>query len=326
MNERMITFSEALNEAFREEMNRDDSIFLMGESIPFLGYDASYALTGLFDEFGPERVRDVPICEKGFITIGVGAAMTGTRPVAFLSAGDWTLLACDSIANQAGRWKYMVGGEVKIPLLIFIRIGTGTGIGMHHASTTEATFLHQPGLKIIYPSTPYDGKGLLKTALRDDNPILFYAHQGIFNFKGFVPIEEYLVPFGKADIKRDGDDVSLVSYGYMIHESLKAAETLKKLDIDVEVIDLRTLAPLDRKTVIESVKKTSRAILVEEGNKTGGVGAELGMIIIENVFDYLDAPIKRVAGADVPLPMSPILEKYALPREDDIVKAIEEMF
>lgn len=325
MTERTITLNEALNEAFREEMQRDDTIFLMGECIPVSGYAASYGLTGLFDEFGPERVIDVPICEKGFVTLGVGAAMTGTRPVAFLSAGDWTLLACDSIANQAGRWKYMVGGEVKIPLTIFIRIGIGSGIGMHHGSTTEATFLHQPGVKIVYPSTPYDGKGLLKTALRDDDPVLFYAHQKIFPIKGPVPSKEYLVPFGKADIKKVGEDVTVISYGYMIHESLKAAEKLKHEGINVEVVDLRTLVPMDKKTILESVKKTSRVVIVEEGNKTGGVGAELGMIIVENIFDFLDAPIKRVAGADVPLPMSTILEKYALPHEEDIIKAVKEM-
>jgi len=326
MDEKEVTFAEALNEAFREEMYRNDSIFLMGECIPFTGYESTYALTGLYEEFGSARVRDVPICEKGFITMGVGAAMTGTRPVAFLSAGDWTLLACDSIVNQAGRWKYMVGGEINIPLLIFIRIGTGSGIGMHHGSTTEATFFHQPGLKIVFPSTPYDGKGLLKTALRDRDPILYYAHLKVFGIKGTVPSEDYLIPFGKADIKKTGNDVSIITYGYMVHESLKAAEKLENKGIDAEVVDLRTLIPLDEETILKSVKKNSRVIIVEEGNKRGGIGAELGMIIVENAFDYLDAPVQRVAGVDVPLPMSPFLEKHALPNESDIIEAVEGIF
>jgi len=322
---RRISYREALREALREEMRRDSTVFLLGEDIGRYWGGAFKVTDGLAQEFGDERVRDTPISESAIVGTGVGAAITGMRPVAEIMFGDLTALAMDQIANQAAKIRYMFGGQASCPLVIRTPFGAGVNIASHHSQSLEAWFMHVPGLYVAVPSTPYDAKGLLKTAIRGDNPVFFCEHKLLYPIEGEVPEEEYMVPFGVADVKRIGSDVTVVATLYMVHKALSAAEMLEKEGISVEVIDLRTLTPLDKKTIVSSVKKTGRIIVVSEDCKTAGVSAEIAAVVAEEAVDYLDAPIKRVAGQDTPIPFSPPLEQYVIPDEEKIIQAIKEV-
>ncbi|MDK2878020.1 MAG: acetoin:2,6-dichlorophenolindophenol oxidoreductase subunit beta [Thermoanaerobacteraceae bacterium] len=317
-----ITYAQAINQALREEMLNDSKVFCMGEDIALHG-GIFGATRGLFKEFGAERVRNTPISEAGFIGTAVGAAVTGMRPVAELMYIDFTAVCMDQIVNQAAKLRYMFGGKAKVPIVIRTQGGGGRGNAAQHSQSLEAWFVHIPGIKVVMPATPYDAKGLLKSAIRDDDPVLFIEHKILYSVKGDVPEGEYLIPLGKADIKRPGKDVTVIATSLMVHRALSAAEKLAKEGIDVEVIDPRTLKPLDIETIVSSVKKTNRVVIVHEAHKTGGVGAEIATRIMEEAFDYLDAPIKRVAGMDVPIPYNMELEKICIPQEEDIIDAIK---
>ncbi|MEM3731238.1 MAG: alpha-ketoacid dehydrogenase subunit beta [Candidatus Bathyarchaeia archaeon] len=322
---RKITYREALREALREEMRRDSTVFLLGEDIGKYWGGAFKVTEGLAEEFGEERVRDTPISESAIIGAGVGAAITGMRPVAEIMFGDLTALAMDQIANQAAKIRYMFGGQAKCPLVIRTPFGAGVNIAAHHSQSLEAWFMHVPGLYVAVPSTPYDAKGLLKTAIRGNNPVIFCEHKLLYPIEGEVPEEDYTIPFGVADVKRDGEDVTVVATLFMVHKALNAAKTLEGEGISVEVVDPRTLAPLDKQAIIKSVKKTGRLVIVTEDCKTAGVSAEISAIVAEEAIDYLDAPIKRVAEPDTPIPFSPPLEEYVIPNEKTIIKAIKEI-
>jgi pyruvate dehydrogenase E1 component beta subunit len=322
---RKITYREALREALREEMRRDSSVFLLGEDIGKYWGGAFKVTEGLAEEFGDERVRDTPISESTIIGTAIGAAITGMRPVAEIMFGDLTALAMDQIANQAAKIHYMFGGQAKCPIVIRTPFGAGVNIAAHHSQSLEAWFMHVPGLYVAVPSTPYDAKGLLKTAIRGSNPVMFCEHKLLYPLEGEVPEEDYTVPFGVADIKREGEDVTIVATLYMVHKALSAAEKLEKEGISVEVVDPRTLVPLDKQGIISSVKKTGRIVVVSEDCKTAGVTAEIAAIVAEEALDYLDAPIKRVAEPDTPIPFSPTLEQYVIPNEEAIIKAVKEI-
>jgi len=322
---REISYRDALKEALREEMLRDPTVFLIGEDIGRYWGGAFKVTKGLAEEFGEERVRDTPISESAIIGVSVGAAMTGMRPVAEIMFGDLTTLAMDQIANQAAKIRYMFGGQAKVPLVIRTPFGGGVNIAAHHSQCLEAWFMHVPGLQVAVPSTPYDAKGLLKTAIRNDNPVIFCEHKLLYPIVGPVPEEDYTIPFGVADLKLEGTDATIIATLYMVHKSLNAAEALQKEGINVEVVDPRTLVPLDKETILNSVKKTGRVVIVTEDCKTAGVSAEIAAIIAEEALDYLDAPIKRVTTPDVPIPFSPPLEQYVIPDEKRIVKAVKEV-
>lgn len=322
---RNITYREALREALREEMRRDPTVFLLGEDIGMHWGGAFKVTDGLAQEFGEERVRDTPISESAIIGTGVGAAITGMRPVAEIMFGDLTALAMDQIANQAAKIRYMFGGQASCPLVIRTPFGAGVNIASHHSQSLEAWFMHTPGLQVAVPSTPYDAKGLLKTALRGNNPVFFCEHKLLYPIDGEVPEEEYTVPFGVAEVRREGSDATVVATMYMVHKALNAAATLEKEGVSTEVIDPRTLTPLDKKRIVASVKKTGRLIVVSEDCKTAGVSAEIASAVVEEAIDYLDAPVKRVTGADTPIPFSPPLEQYVIPNEKTIVKAVKEV-
>jgi len=319
-----ITYREALREALREEMLRDKSVFLLGEDIGRYWGGAFGVTKGLAEEFGDERVRDTPISESAIIGVGVGAAITGMRPIAEIMFGDLTALAMDQIANQAAKIRYMFGGQVKVPLVIRTPFGAGVNIASHHSQSLEAWFMHTPGLFVAVPSTPHDAKGLLKTAIRGSNPVFFVEHKLLYPVKEAIPDEEYTVPFGVADVKREGEDVTVFATLFMVHKALAAAEQLGRQGISAEVVDPRTLVPLDKKALVNSVKKTGRIVIVTEDCKTGGVGAEVAAVVAEEALDYLDAPVKRVAEPDTPIPFSPPLEQYVIPNEKSIVKAVKE--
>jgi pyruvate/2-oxoglutarate/acetoin dehydrogenase E1 component len=322
---RKATYRDALREALREEMRRDPSVFLLGEDIGRFWGGAFKVTEGLAQEFGDERVRDTPISESAIIGTAVGAAITGMHPVAEIMFGDLAALAMDQIANQAAKIRYMFGGQAECPVVIRTPFGAGVNIASHHSQSLEAWFMHVPGLQVAVPSTPYDAKGLLKTAIRGNNPVFFCEHKLLYPIEGEIPEEEYTIPFGAADIKRRGSDVTIVATLYMVHKALRAAEQLEQEGISAEVVDLRTLTPLDRKTVIDSVKKTGRMVVVSEDCKTAGVSAELAAVIAEEAVDYLDAPIKRLAEPDTPIPFSPPLEQYVIPDEKLIAKAVKEV-
>lgn len=322
---REITYRDALREALREEMLQDETVFVLGEDVGRYWKGAFKVTKGLAEEFGDERVRDTPISESAIIGVATGAAITGMRPIAEIMFGDLSALAMDQIANQAAKLTYMFGGQTKVPLVIRMPFGAGVNVAAHHSQSLEAWFLHVPGLKIAMPSTPYDAKGLLKTAIRDDNPVMFFEHKLLYNIKGPVPEEEYTVPLGVADVKRKGEDVTIVATLYMVHKSLAAAEELSKEEISVEVVDPRTLIPLDKQAIINSVKKTGRIVIVTEDCKTGGVSAEIAAVVAEEAIDYLDAPVKRVAEPDTPIPFSPPLERFVIPDEKKIIGAVKEV-
>jgi len=322
---REITYRDALREALREEMLQDETVFVLGEDVGRYWKGAFKVTKELAEEFGDERVRDTPISESAIIGVATGAAITGMRPIAEIMFGDLSALAMDQIANQAAKLTYMFGGQTKVPLVIRMPFGAGVNVAAHHSQSLEAWFLHVPGLKIAMPSTPYDAKGLLKTAIRDDNPVMFFEHKLLYNIKGPVPEEEYTVPLGVADVKRKGEDVTIVATLYMVHKSLAAAEELSKEEISVEVVDPRTLIPLDKQAIINSVKKTGRIVIVTEDCKTGGVSAEIAAVVAEEAIDYLDAPVKRVAEPDTPIPFSPPLERFVIPDEKKIIGAVKEV-
>ncbi|HVP41399.1 MAG TPA: alpha-ketoacid dehydrogenase subunit beta [Candidatus Krumholzibacteriaceae bacterium] len=320
-----ITYRDALREALREEMRRDKMVFLMGEDIGRYWGGAFKVTSGLAEEFGDARVRDTPISESTIVGAAVGAAITGMRPVAEIMFGDLIALAMDQIANQAAKIRYMFGGQAKAPMVVRTPFGAGVNIASHHSQSLEAWFMHVPGLYVAVPSTPYDAKGLLKTAIRGDNPVFFCEHKLLYPLKGMIPEEEFLVPFGKADIKREGKDVTIFATMFMVHKALAAAEQLAKSGISAEIIDPRTLTPLDKAAILASVKKTGRIVIVSEDTKTAGVSAEIAAIVAEEAVDYLDAPIKRVAEPDTPIPFSPPLESFVIPDEKRIIKAVKEI-
>ena len=322
---RKIGYREALKEALREEMRRDSRVFLLGEDIGRYWGGAFKVTKGLAEEFGDERVIDTPISESAIVGAAVGAAITGMRPVAEIMFGDLTTLAMDQIANQAAKIRYMFGGQAKCPIVIRTPFGAGVNIAAHHSQSLEAWFMHVPGLYVAVPSTAYDAKGLLKTAIRSDDPVVFCEHKLLYPLEGEVPEEEYTIPFGIADIKREGTDVTIVATLFMVHKALNAAEELAAEGISVEVIDPRTLTPLDKQTIIKSVKKTGRIVVVTEDCKTAGVSAEIAAVIAEEALDYLDAPIKRIAEPDTPIPFSPSLEQFVIPDEKAIIKAVKEV-
>ncbi|MCJ7738515.1 MAG: alpha-ketoacid dehydrogenase subunit beta [Anaerolineae bacterium] len=305
-------------------MLRDENVFIMGEDVGL--YGGAYGATrGLFDEFGPERVRDTPISEATIGGAAVGAAMSGMRPIAEIMYVDFTPLAMDQIANQGAKNRYMFGGKTIVPIVIRSEGGAGRSIAAHHSQSLEALWTHFPGIYVVMPSTPFDAKGLLKAAIRDDNPVMFIEHKMLYGLKGYVPDEDYVIPFGVADVKREGSDVTIVTYSRMVHRALEAAEAVASDGISVEVIDLRTLKPLDMATISDSVKKTGRVIGITEAYKTGSFVSELVARIQEELFDWLDAPVMRVAAADVPIPMSEPLEDAAIPNVARIVAAIREV-
>ncbi len=318
---REIRYWEALNEALQEEMDRDERVFIMGEDVGL--YGGAYGATrGLFEKYGPERVRDTAISEAAIGGAAVGAAMTGMRPVAEIMYVDFTPLAMDQIANQGAKNRYMFGGRTKVPMVIRTEGGAGRSIAAHHSQSLEALWVHFPGIYVVMPATPYDAKGLLKTCIRDDNPIMFIEHKMLYGTRGPVPQEEYLIPLGVADVKRPGKDVTLVAYSRQVLFALEAAEHLAAEGIEAEVVDLRCLKPLDMATIVGSVEKTGRLVVVSEGYRTCGFPGELIARICEEAFFYLDAPPARVAAADVPVPMSEVLEDAAIPQVPDIVRAV----
>jgi len=319
-----ITMRQAISQALWEEMERDPQVFIMGQEVGVWG--GTYAVTkGFYDHFGAERVMDTPISEAVIIGSAIGAAMTGTRPVAELMTINFAFSAMDHIVNQAAKMHYMFNGQMVLPLVIRTVGGGGRQLGATHSQTPDAIFAHFPGLKVVAPGTPADAKGLLKAAIRSNDPIMFIEHATLYQVRGEVPDGDYIVPIGKSTIQRHGDHVTIVTYSKMLELSLKAADELAKDGIEAEIVDLRTLRPLDIEPVIESFKKTNRAVIVEEGWKSFGVGAEISAQIYEQAFDYVDAPIKRVAQKEVPLPYNRDLEQMALPQVDDIIKAVKEV-
>jgi len=316
----LISYREALNDAMREEMQRDSNIFILGEDVGF--YGGAFKITeGLFAEFGEKRVVDTPIAEGLIVGAAIGAAMVGLRPIAELMTVNFALLAMDQIVNHAAKIHYMFGGKASVPLVIRAPGGGGKQLAAQHSQSLESYFLHCPGLKLVMPSTPEDAKGLLKESIRDDGPVIFLEHENLYSTKGEVPSEDYTIPIGKASIKRNGSDLTIVAYSNMVLTALEAAEQLEKEGISVEIVDPRTLNPLDIYTILASVKKTNRVIIVEEDWKTGGVGAEIASQIYENALTALDAPIIRVAGKDTPMPYAKNLERAAIPQVEDIMKA-----
>jgi pyruvate dehydrogenase E1 component beta subunit len=319
-----ITMREAISQALWEEMERDPNVFILGEEVGVWG--GTYAVTkGFYDRFGAERVRDTPIAEAAIIGSAIGAALTGLRPVAELMTINFAFSAMDHIVNQAAKMHYMFSGQMKLPLVIRSVGGGGRQLGATHSQTPDAIFAHFPGLKVVAPGTPADAKGLMKAAIRSDDPVLFIEHSTLYQTRGEVPDGEYVVPIGKSTIQRAGKDITLVTYSKMLEISMKAADILAKDGIEVEIIDLRSLRPLDVDPAVESFKKTNHAVIVEEGWKSYGVGAEISARLYEEAFDYADAPIKRVAQAEVPLPYNRALEQMALPQVETVVAAVKEV-
>ena len=317
---RELTLGEAVREALAEEMRRDSRVFVMGEDVAEAG-TAFKVLSGLVDEFGPERVLDTPISEAGFTGIGVGAAMTGLRPVVDIMFGDFVGLIMDQMMNQAAKVRYMSGGKWKVPMVLRTTLGASRRSAAQHSQSLHAWFCHIPGLKVVLPSTPYDAKGLLKSAIRDDNPVVFYEDKMMYKLKGPVPEEEYTIPLGVADVKREGEDVTIIATSSMVQVALGAAMMLEEYDISAEVVDPRTLWPLDERTLIDSAKKTSRVIVVDEGYERYGVTAEIAAMIQENAFFDLEAPVKRIGAMQVPIPFSPPLEDATVPTEQSVFEA-----
>ena len=319
-----LTYREALNAALREEMQRDDRVFIMGEDIGV--FEGAFKVTaGLLKEFGAKRIIDTPIAEEEIVGAGIGAAMLGLRPIVELMTINFSLLAADQIVNHAAKLRYIFGGAVKIPLVIRMPGGAGHQLAASHSQCLEVWYAHIPGLKVVAPSTPADAKGLLKTSIRDDNPIIFIENEGLYNTRGEVPNGDGLIPIGVADVKREGSDVTIIAHSRMTLVALGAARRLEGEGISAEVVDLRSLRPLDREAVAASVRKTNRAVIVEEGWPIYGVSAEVAASIYEDAFDYLDAPVKRIGSAEVPMPYARNLEQAALPSEEKIVFAVKEV-
>ncbi|MFS0907018.1 alpha-ketoacid dehydrogenase subunit beta [Priestia aryabhattai] len=321
---REITYLEAVREAMSQEMRQNEDVFILGEDIGV--YGGAFGVTrGMVEEFGPERVRNTPISEAAIAGGAVGAALTGMRPILELQFSDFITIAMDQLVNQAAKTRYMFGGKGKVPMVVRTPAGSGTGAAAQHSQSLEAWMAHIPGLKVVQPSNAYDAKGLLKAAMDDDNPVIFYEHKLLYRTQCDVPEEQYSIPLGKADIKREGKDVTIVATAIMVHKALEAAAELEKEGIDVEIIDPRTIVPLDEEAIIESVKKTGRLIVVHEAVKRGGFGGEIASMIAESeAFDYLDSPIKRLGGLAVPIPYNPTLEKAVIPQVPDIIEAVKE--
>lgn len=319
MATRELTLAKAVNEAVAEEMRRDPTVFLMGEDVAEAGTPFK-VLSGLVEEFGTERVIDTPISEPGFVGIAVGAAMTGSRPIVDLMFGDFLFLAMDQLCNQAAKIHYMSGGTMKAPMVLRTNLGATRRSAAQHSQSLHALVAHVPGLKVALPSSAYEAKGLLKTAIRDDNPVVIFEDKLMYQDKAQVPEEEYLLPFGEAAVLRQGRDVSLVATSSMVQVGLKAAEILERDGITAEVIDPRTIVPLDEATIVESVRKTSRAIVIDEGHQSYGVSAEIAARISEKAFYYLDAPVQRMGAMDVPVPFSPVLEDLTVPTPEGVAE------
>lgn len=320
-----ITYREAISQALREEMHRDERVFIMGEEVGVWG--GTYAVTrGFLDEFGEKRVRDTPIAESVIAGAATGASILGLRPVAEIMTINFAFLAMDQIVNHAAKLHYMFNGQIKCPVVFRTVGGGGRQLAGTHSQSPDVVFAHFPGLKVVAPGTPADAKGLLKSAIRDDDPVFFIEHATLYSLRGQVPDDEdFLVPIGASDVKREGKDITIVSYSKMLQVSLEAADKLAELGVETEVIDLRTLRPLDIRPVIESVKKTNRLVVVEEGWRSYGIGAEVASQVAEQAFDYLDAPIRRVAQDEVPLPYNRRLEQMALPQVEDVVNAAKDV-
>lgn len=320
---RTLTYAEAIREALREEMERDERVFCLGEDIGGK-YGGDFGVTGnLWEIFGDERIRNTPISEAAIIGAAVGAAITGMRPVVEIMFSDFITICMDQLVNQAAKNRYMFGGKARIPMTVRTPVGGGLSAAAQHSQTPEAWFTHVPGLKVVMPSTPVDAKGLLKTAIRDDNPVLFFEHKLLYYVKGEVPEELDPIPLGKSGVRREGSDVTVIAISFMVSKALEAAEQLEGEGISVEVIDPRTLYPLDEKAILDSVKRTHKTVIVHEAPLRGGFGGELAAIIAEKAFDHLDAPIVRVGGLNVPMPFSPRLEEVVIPQTRDIVKAVK---
>ena len=321
---RELTFAEAIREAIMEEMRRDSRVYVMGEDVAEAGTPFK-VLSGLVEEFGKARVVDTPISEAGFTGIGVGAAMTGLRPVVDIMFGDFLTLIMDQIVNQAAKVHYMSGGKWKVPMVLRTTMGATRRSAAQHSQSLHAWASHAPGLKVVLPSTPYDAKGLMKTAIRDDNPVIFFEDKMMYKLKGPVPAEDYTIPFGQADIKRPGNDVTIVATSSMVQVALGAAISLEEIGISAEVVDPRTTWPLDEKTMVESVRKTSRAIVIDEGYGRYGVTAEIAAVIAEGAFFDLDGPVKRMGAMHVPVPFSPPLEDATVPNERSVFELAREL-
>ncbi|MFA7446516.1 MAG: pyruvate dehydrogenase complex E1 component subunit beta [Flavobacteriaceae bacterium] len=321
---RTIQFREAVCEAMSEEMRRDESIYLMGEEVA--EYNGAYkASKGMLDEFGEKRVIDTPIAELGFAGIAVGSAMNGNRPIVEFMTFNFALVGIDQIINNAAKMRQMSGGQINIPIVFRGPTASAGQLAATHSQAFESWYANTPGLKVIVPSNPYDAKGLLKSAIRDDDPVIFMESEQMYGDKGEIPEEEYLIPIGVADVKRQGTDVTIVSFGKILKEAFKAAEELEKEGISCEIIDLRTIRPMDYDTILESVKKTNRLVVLEEAWPFGSVASEITYMVQEKAFDYLDAPIQRITTADTPAPYSPVLLKEWLPNANDVIKAVKKV-
>jgi pyruvate dehydrogenase E1 component beta subunit len=321
---RTLTFAQAVNEALAEEMRRDDTVFIIGEDVAEAGTPFK-VLAGLVEEFGPERVLDSPISEPGITGLGVGAAMTGLRPVVDIMFGDFLTLVMDQLANQAAKAHYMSGGKLQVPLTLRTTLGATRRSAAQHSQSLQAWVAHVPGLKVVLPSSPADAKGLLKTAIRDNNPVVFIEDKMDYTVKGEVPVGEILIPFGLADVKREGEDVTIVATSSMVRVALAAAELLEEYGISAEVIDPRTISPLDEDTIVRSAEKTGRAIVVDEGHQRYGVTAEIASVIADRAFYSLDAPVKRMGALDVPVPFSPTLEDVTVPTPETVAQTARQL-
>ncbi len=317
--ERQITFGQAILEAISEEMARDESVFVIGEDVAAAG-SVFKVLVGLLDEFGPERVIDSPISEAGIAGIGVGAAITGMRPIVDIMFGDFTTLVMDQLVNQAAKTHYMSGGKLTVPMVLRTTLGASRRSAAQHSQSLHALFSHIPGLKVALPATPYDAKGLMKSAIRDDNPVVIFEDKMLYQEKGPVPEEEYTLPLGQADVKRTGEDITIIATSSMVYVGLEAAEKLASIGISAELIDPRTTNPLDSDTLIRSAQKTSRALVLDEGYRQYGVTGEIASVIADGAFYYLDAPVKRIGAMNVPVPFSPAMEDLTIPDADYVVE------
>ncbi|MFH0963484.1 MAG: alpha-ketoacid dehydrogenase subunit beta [Planctomycetota bacterium] len=321
---RKLTYRDAVNEALREEMRRDERVFLIGEDIGTNG-NVFKVLRGLIDEFGMDRVIDTPISETAIIGAALGAAATGMRPVPEIMFADFLCCAMDQIMNQVAKMRYMSGGQAMLPITIRTQNGAGMGAAAQHSQSLTALFMHVPGLLIVTPSTPCDAKGLLKTSIREDNPVLFFEHKSLYNVEGEVPEGDFTIPLGEAEVKRKGKDVTVVAVSFMVHKALAAAAELAKEGIEAEVVDPRTLVPFDKERLFASLEKTGKLVIVDEDCKRNGVGAEIAAVVAEEAFDLLDAPPKRVSTPNTPIPCSSVLEKHVIPDESDVVRAVREL-
>jgi len=323
---RELSYMEALREAMRQAMEKDDRVFLIGEDIGVYG-GAFGVSAGLIDQFGPERIIDTPISEAGIAGACVGAAVTGMRPIGEIQFSDFVVIAMEQIVMQGAKMRFMFGGKATVPFVIRLPGGSGTGAAAQHSESLENWFVHVPGIKVVMPSTPYDAKGLLLSAIEEDNPVMFFEHKLLYKTKGHVPEEMYTIPIGKTNVVKEGKDISVIATSMMIQRALEAADILSEDGIDIEIIDPRTLKPLDDQPIIESVIKTGKVLIVHEAVKTGGFGGEISAVLSESeAFDYLDAPIRRLAGLDMPIPYNRNLEYHAVPQVEDIVKEVRNLY